>query len=69
MEQEVIKMEDNKLSFGVCFINGLSAVINCDKVVLKQGEISINVHSEAIDSFEYIIVNGIKFKKVVEEEK
>lgn len=63
-------MKDNKLlPFGVCFVNGLSAVINCDKVVLKQGEININIHSETMDSFEYVIVNGIKFKKVVEEEK
>ncbi len=60
---------ENLEQIGICAINNLSVVINCDKVVLKQGEININVHSEAIDSFEYIIVNGIKFKKVVEEEK
>lgn len=62
-------MENLEQIGGICAINNLSVVINCDKVVLKQGEININVHSEAIDSFEYIIVNGIKFKKVVEEEK
>ena len=63
-------MEDNINKIpGVNINDKLNVVIQCEKVVLKQGEISINIHSEVIDSFDYIIVNGIKFKKVVEEEK
>ena len=54
---------------GVCAIRNLSVVINCDKVVLQQGEININIHTDAIEEFNFIIVNGIKFKKVKEDEK
>ena len=37
--------------------------INCDKIILKQDSVEIEVSNDQIKNFEYIIVNGFKFKK------
>lgn len=47
----------------------LTLEIKCNSITLKQNDISIRFCSEKdIKKFDSIIINGIKFKKVVEEE-
>lgn len=47
-------------------ISRILTIQNCDKIILKPKslEVEVKIEEDNFDDFDYIVVNGIKFKKV-----
>lgn len=45
----------------------LTLEINCDSITLKNDSISFTMYNDKIKQFDTITINGVKFKKVEEE--
>lgn len=53
-----------KLDIEAPKVNNRTIELQCDEFKVKAGEISINVPMPLPDVYEYIIINGVKFRRM-----